>query len=189
MILPLPALLVFATEMERDGVFPNGIPQGFDCLISGVGILPTALSLSKAFQSKKYKNAVQIGIAGAYRSSGLQLAEIVDVKSDCLPEFLPWEPNTFFATGSLPIQKKIKNVKGATVLCCAKTEKMGSARGTIAQVETMEGAAFFGTCCEYGVLAVQIRAISNYAAGQGKAHWKIENALSKLMELFSTLST
>ena len=177
-------LFVFATEMEKDGVFPNGIPQDCDCLISGVGILSTALNLSKAFQSRNYKNAIQIGIAGAYRSSGLELAEIVEVESDCLVEFLPWEPNTFFASSSL-FKEKLKCVKGATVLFCSNTEEMGNTRGKIAQVESMEGAAFFAVCKEYGIQAAQVRAISNYAIGQAKSEWKIEEALGKLRELFN----
>ena len=168
--------------MERDGVFPNGVPQGYDCLVIGVGILSTALNLSKAFQTMNYENAIQIVIAGAYRSSGLELAEVVEVISDCMVEFLPWEPNTFFASGILPF--KLKRVKGATVLHCSSTKEMGSARGNATQVESMEGSAFFAACKKYGVKAVQIRAISNYATGQEKDEWKIEEALCNLKNLF-----
>jgi nucleoside phosphorylase len=176
-------LLVFAIEMEKDGVFPNGIPHGHDYLISGVGILSTALNLSKAFQKKNYKNAIQIGIAGAYRSSGLALGDAVEVDSDCMPEFLPWEPNTFFATMALPFDGKLKHVKGATVLSCTQTEETGNIRGNIAQIETMEGAAFFAVCKKYGVKAAQVRAISNYAAIYKKREWKIKEALNKLKEV------
>jgi nucleoside phosphorylase len=178
-------LLVFATEMEKDGVFPNGMPQKCDCLITGVGILSAAISLSKAFQKRRYKNAIQIGIAGAYSSSGLQLGDIVEVKSDCLVEFLPWEPNIFFASGTLPNAKKSKTamlVKGATVFSCSDTQEMENARGCLAQVETMEGAAFFAVCKEYKVEAAQIRAISNYATKYEKKEWKTEEALQKLKD-------
>jgi len=177
-------LLVFATEMEKNGVFPNGIPQKCDCLVTGVGILSAALSLSKAFQKQNYKTAIQIGIAGAYKSSGLSLGDIVEVKSDCLIEFLPWEPNTFFASGTLPggDESKITLVKGATVFSCSETTEMEEARGDLAQVETMEGAAFFAACKEYNVESAQIRAISNYATKCEKAEWKIEEALAKLKE-------
>jgi nucleoside phosphorylase len=176
-------LLVFATKMERDGVFPDGIPNGYDCVISEVGILATALNLSFFFQEKKYKKAIQIGIAGAYRSSELNICDVVEVESDCMVEFLPWEPSTFFASGVLPY--KLKRVKGATVLNCAKTEETGNARGSLAQIETMEGAAFFATCKEYGVQSAQIRAISNYAALHEKSEWKIEEALLELKHLIN----
>jgi nucleoside phosphorylase len=182
------SLIVFATEMERDGVFPNGILQGYDCLISGMGILSTALNLSKAFQKKSYKNAIQIGIAGAYRSSSLALGDVVEVDSDCMPEFLPWEPNTFFATGTLPFEAKLKRVKGATVLSCAQTEETGNIRGSIAQIESMEGAAFFAVCKEYEVQASQLRAISNYAAFCEKSEWRIEKALNNLRETVMPLA-
>jgi nucleoside phosphorylase len=178
----MPNLIVFATEMERDGVFPNGVPQGYDCIISGMGILSTALSLSNIFQKKKYGNAIQMGIAGAYRSSGIALGDVVEVESDCMVEFLPWEPNTFFATGTLPLKEKLKRVKGATVLSCAKTEEMGNIRSGFAQIESMEGAAFFAVCKEYGIQATQVRAISNYAALCEKSEWEIEKALNKLRE-------
>jgi len=179
-------LLVFATEMERDGVFPNGIPQGYDCLISGVGILATALHLSKAFQKHSYENTIQIGIAGAYHSSGLSIADTVVVASECMPEFLPWEQNTFFGFGALPFKENLKRVKGATVLSCAKTEEAEEIRGEIAQVETMEGVAFFAACKEYSVPGIQVRAISNYAAAQ-KHEWEIEKALQRLKELFAVM--
>jgi len=178
-------LLVFATEMEKNGVFPNGIPQKYDCLVTGVGILSAAFSLSKAFQKQEYKSAIQIGIAGAYVSSELQLGDIVEVKSDCLVEFLPWEPNTFFASGTLPSQNNsnlAKPVKGATVLSCSDTKEMEAARGDLAQIETMEGAAFFAACKEYNVEATQIRAISNFATKYEKKEWKTEEALEKLKE-------
>ncbi|MDR2555910.1 MAG: hypothetical protein LBC64_10855 [Fibromonadaceae bacterium] len=183
----MPNLIVFATEMERDGVFPEGIPQGCDCLITGVGILSTALNLSIAFQKKKYENAIQIGIAGAYRSSGLNIGDVVEVQSDCVVEFLPWEPNTFLATGALPFKEELRRVKGTTVLSCAKTEEVGDARGLIAQIESMEGAAFFAVCKEYGVKATQVRAISNYAALCEKSEWKIEEALNKLREIIRSI--
>ncbi|MCL1956241.1 MAG: hypothetical protein FWF63_02865 [Fibromonadales bacterium] len=178
-------LLVFATEMERDGVFPNGIPQEYECLITGVGILSAAFSLSKAFQRQAYKTAIQIGIAGAYTSSDLQLGDVVEVRSDCLVEFLPWEPNTFFASGTLPNSnnfKTLKIVKGLTVLNCSSTKEIEAARGDLAQVETMEGAAFFAACKEYNVEGVQIRAISNFATKFEKKEWKTEAALEKLRE-------
>ncbi|MDR3000089.1 MAG: hypothetical protein LBU89_02395 [Fibromonadaceae bacterium] len=181
-------LLVFATEMEKNGVFPDGIPQGCDCLITGMGILNTALSLSKAFQNKKYENAIQIGIAGAYRSSGLNICDVVEVESDCLIEFLPWEPNTFFASKASPFKGKLKSVKGATVSSCTKTEEAGELRGKIAQIESMEGAAFFATCKEYGVQATQIRAISNHAALYDKSSWNIEGALTSLQHIKEEIS-
>ena len=166
-------LLVFATELEKNGVFPNGIPSNYDCIITGIGILSTAINLSKAFQNKNYGAAIQMGIAGAYRSSGLNICDVVEVKSDCLIDFIPWEPNTFFSHNK-------KGVCAATVLNCTKTEEEGEKRGKIAQIESMEGAAFFAVCNEFGVKATQIRAISNYAALYDKAQWKIEESLEQL---------
>jgi nucleoside phosphorylase len=183
-------LLVFATEMEKNGVFPNGIPQKYDHLVTGVGILSAAISLSKAFQKRRYESAIQIGIAGAYNSSGLQLGDIVEVKSDCLIEFLPWEPNTFFASGMLPSGNNSETTilaKGATVFSCSNTEEMEKARGSLAQVESMEGAAFFAACKEYNVEAMQIRAISNYPTKNKKNEWKTEEALLKLKNFFSPI--
>jgi len=68
-------------------------------------------------------------------------------------------------------------------MSCAKTEEAGEARGNVAQIETMEGAAFFAVCKEYGVKATQVRAISNYAALCEKSEWKIDEALNKLREI------
>jgi len=171
--------------MERDGVFPNGIPKNCNCLITGVGILSSAINLSKIFQEKPYEHAIQIGIAGAYRSSRLNIGDIVEVETDFMPEFSPWEPNVFSATGSFGLER----VKGASVLNCTKTEETGKERGNFAQIETMEGAAFFAVCKEYGVQAVQVRAISNYAGLYNKNEWKIKEALSKLKDFFSNFTS
>ncbi|GHV12174.1 hypothetical protein AGMMS49938_04200 [Fibrobacterales bacterium] len=178
-------LFVFATELEQSGVFPNGVPAGYDCVITGVGIIATALTLSKKFSgNKEIDFAIQIGIAGAYSNSNLKIGEVVNVKSDLLLEFKPWEPNEFFASADLPFKNDLQPVKSATVLHCTDTDEIGLQRGTEAQIETMEGAAFFATCREYGVPSVQIRAVSNIAAKYNKDDWCIESALAALSELF-----
>jgi nucleoside phosphorylase len=64
---------------------------------------------------------------------------------------------------------------------------MEKARGSLAQVESMEGAAFFAACKEYKVESVQIRAISNYASKYEKKEWKTEEALLRLKDFFSPI--
>jgi futalosine hydrolase len=51
-----------------------------------------------------------------------------------------------------------------------------------AEVETMEGAAFFYACRMMDVPCIQLRAISNYVERRNKAAWKLGLAINQLAE-------
>jgi adenosylhomocysteine nucleosidase/futalosine hydrolase len=56
-----------------------------------------------------------------------------------------------------------------------------------AQVENMEGAAFFALAKECGFRAVQIRAISN-RVGESFENWHLDEALGALAKVLQTLT-
>ena len=78
--------------------------------------------------------------------------------------------------------KNMKQVKGLTV------QKVNGFTESIeavlkkyqADVETMEGAAFFQACLTEGVNFAQIRAISNYVEPRNRANWLIQEAILNL---------
>ncbi|MBC6994681.1 futalosine hydrolase [Neolewinella lacunae] len=49
-----------------------------------------------------------------------------------------------------------------------------------AQVESMEGAAFFYACLSAGLEPVQLRAISNYVEARNRANWRMGEAIGAL---------
>jgi futalosine hydrolase len=49
-----------------------------------------------------------------------------------------------------------------------------------ADLESMEGAAFFYACLAEGVPFIEIRSVSNYVAERDKSYWNIPLAIQKL---------
>jgi futalosine hydrolase len=59
-----------------------------------------------------------------------------------------------------------------------------------ADIETMEGAAFFYSCLQLKIPFLQIRAISNFVEPRDKSKWNIPLALENLStEIFDFLNT
>ena len=56
-----------------------------------------------------------------------------------------------------------------------------------AQVESMEGAAFFYASLQYGTAALQIRSISNYVEKRDRENWKLKEAITHLNEVLQEM--
>jgi hypothetical protein len=181
-------LFVFATEMEKEGILGSiALPPTDDLLVTGVGIIPTTLNLTKWLYNKKiiehinYDELWDLGIAGAYPGSGLQIGDVVNVASDFCIEETPVGANhirPFF--DHIPDVPGIPSVSAATVLHCADTHEMATERGKHAKIETMEGAAFFAVAQDFGVPAHQVRSVSNVAGVRDKKEWNTPLALQNL---------
>lgn len=195
-------LLVFATERERAGVLPHGAPVGCEVLVTGVGPVATATMLARTLALRSYEFVLHLGIAGAYPGRGLALGDLVRVDRDCLLEFgtedadasfCPWDrpelggERCYTATPVANAQLRfiqaladLPGVLGATVLTCTGTEATGRYRGKLAQIESMEGAAFFAAAQSAGVASYAVRAVSNMASTRDFAAWRIPEALDAL---------
>lgn len=201
-------LLVFATALERDAVVPESLPAGWKTLVCGVGMVETAVNLSRYLARHSPALVLQLGIAGAYPDSGLQVGDLVRVPQDSLVElgceladgnWRAWDrpdlggqrvyreasphavSSWFAALSALPV------ASGATVNSCTGTRATALLRSSGAQVESMEGAAFFAACQEAGVAGFQIRAISNVASDRDETAWRIPAALTRLREWLQSL--
>jgi len=201
-------LVVFATALERDGVFPHGVPQDCDVLVSGVGMVATAVAVSRQLALRSYAAVLQLGIAGAYPDSGLALGTLVRVERDCLVElgveeangaFTPWERPELggercYTAAAIAVAPEflraalavLPGVSGATVLRCTGTPETARARALTAQIESMEGAACLAAAAAAGVPALQVRAISNWASTRDFHSWKIPAALAALQTWVET---
>jgi len=61
------------------------------------------------------------------------------------------------------------------------------ARFPEAQVESMEGAAFFYACLQKGIEPLQLRAISNYVVPRNRESWRMQEAIVALNEQLQEL--
>jgi len=172
-------------------------------LITGIGIAFTVYSLTKEIQNKDYNLIINIGIAGSFNKK-INISEVVLVKEEQFADLGIENKDKFqtlfdidfvsanvtpFTKGVLlckhVVNKVVANilkVKAITVNTVSgnkiSIEKLNKKFN--ADIETMEGAAFFYVCLMEKVKFIQIRAISNYVEERNKENWNIPLAVSNL---------
>jgi len=183
-------------------------------IVTGIGTTATAYHTLKALSDPTeapYDLAINVGIAGSFHDF-LPIGSVVRVASDyfgdcgiqtasgfqSLFDTRLIDADTFpFSSGKLtptPLPPKQESaiaflpaVEGVTV---QHLVEMGfAALHAHAQVETMEGAAFFYVCMNEGIPCIALRAVSNMAGERDKKKWDIPLALTALRKaIFSFLS-
>ncbi len=193
-------------EQEKDCSF---FSEKVRVLITGVGMVATAYSLTKHVALHRYNLVINVGIAGAF-DRNIALGTVVQIGNDCFAELGAEDGDTFldifsmgfiradefpFSNGKLiptytyndlPIATAItvNKVHGATNSIKAVEQRLHP------QVESMEGAAAFYVCLQEKIACAQIRAVSNYVERRNKEAWDIplaiKNLNEKLIEIVTT---
>lgn len=174
-----------------------------EVLFTGVGLTATAYALGHRFGAGQLPSlAIQAGVGGAIDRS-IPLTAVVRVGSERfgdlgaedqngrhlslseigLPPGPPFNQHGVLeqppGLASLPFREaagiSVNQVTGSTD-SIAKLIK----RFPEAQVESMEGAAFFYACLQNGVEPLQLRAISNYVEPRNRDNWKMKEAIGAL---------
>lgn len=185
-----------------------------DVLITGAGMVATTYHLSRRLLMEQYDLAINVGICGSFSKS--LLGKIVNVKQDCFGDFGAEDHEEFLDVFQLEFMKAddfpFKNgwlytdamveigllntlplVKGITVnKSSGNNENINRLKSKFnADIESMEGAAFFYCCKMNNVPCLQLRSVSNYIEKRNKNNWQIEQALKGLMvtmqELLKTI--
>jgi futalosine hydrolase len=173
-------------------------------LLTGVGSVATAFSLGQYLAQRKPQLALQVGIAGSYRRDWPLGQTVVQVSSEQWGDLGAeqadgsfqdvfqlglQDPNAFpYINGKLYSPSAdfsfLPTAQGLTVQTCSGTERTIAqrlAQYPQAEVESMEGAAFFYACLQQqGLGFVQIRALSNYVEPRNRAAWQIPQAIEHL---------
>lgn len=166
-------------------------------LITGIGMVNTAFMMGK-FIDNQYELILNVGVCGAFNKT-LNLGDLVNITTDVLSELGAEDGNDFLTYDQLNLAGEyifkdssnqhhynaintLKQVKGITVNTIhgnensiAKAEKLFKA-----DVESMEGAAFFSSCDDFNGDYFQIRAISNYVEKRDKSKWQMPLAITNL---------
>ncbi len=197
----MPAFLeidkLYTTDSER---FKVGFHQ------AGVGLLSTAVSLTRLVFEEKPDLIVQVGIAGCFDAS-VSLGEVVAISDETVgdmgvqengkwkdifdlklekPGYPPYEkkklPNHFLEKFNL---LKLKEVSAVTVneITTGKERILQLVKKYDPVIESMEGAALHYVCREMNIPFIQIRAISNYIGERDKEQWKIKGAIVNLTDV------
>lgn len=176
-------LIVSATAQEVQTDYPH--------LVTGVGMVATAIAVSKALSEKHYDLVVNAGIAGSFNRS-IPLGSVVEVVKDQLSEMGAQDGSQFLSPTEIglevitavemPAQTNLPTVSGITVNTVHGDDKAISqiVHRLNPQVESMEGAACMLACQHAGVPCVQLRTISNYVEKRNKAAWDIPLAIQNL---------
>lgn len=200
-------LIVSATEKE---IFPtlnkiksfNHDDLGVDILVTGIGAVFTTYLLTRKLSEKEYDLVINAGIAGSFNLD-LNIGDTVYVQSDQFAdlgfedkdEFYTVFEKGFIDKDQFPFKNallenpyefdfNLKKVSAITVNTTHGNKKnIDLFKGKFnADIETMEGAAFFYVCLNEGVKFFQIRTISNYVEERNEAKWNIPLAIKNLNE-------
>lgn len=207
-----PVMNILDKIIEKHSFLRKGRFSGHEIsvLVTGIGMTNTAMLLSPVLAQNKYDIAIQAGIAGSY-SKQYNLGSVVEIiqenyadlgaegNEDMLldlqalgfPSFTDTHKNPYFNAFQNPdcsefdIPKTISN----TVNLCSGTNATIQKRlkHFPADMENMEGAAFFQTCMLYQQRFYAFRAVSNHVEPRNISQWNIPLAVKKLSDFIEYL--
>lgn len=182
-----------------------------DVLITGVGMVPTAVFTSIVLGKYKYDAVFNVGICGSFNYA-IPLGTVLNITSDCLPETGAEDGEHFlslidlklldqdefpFSGGKLindsvfdsKLINSLHTVTGVTVNTVhgnANNIEAFLKRGHV-DVESMEGAAFMFSCKLHKKRHIQIRSVSNYIEDRDVSKWDIQLAIQKVNQFILDL--
>lgn len=174
-----------------------------DFLITGVGLLPAAYSLTKYLSSNKPHLVVQAGVGGSLDQS-LGLGATFAILSDCIGDSgvdeggsfkslfdltltdanrSPWSDGKLVNPAFLLLaQTSLPLAEGITVNEISTNQKriLYYKEKWHAQIESLEGAALHYIALQEKTPFLQIRSVSNHIGERDKAKWKLQEAITNL---------
>jgi futalosine hydrolase len=201
-IAPLKKYLEEHFSLHESGFYQKEELQVFT-LVAGVGMVATAFHLGRLLGAVEPTLVINVGIAGAI-DPDLKIGEVVHVTAEQFGDLGVEEANGNFLdmfdlglidghqppfiNGLLynPEAEKfdfLKKVKGITVQKVhgeAKSIEQMRQKYPNAQIESMEGAAFFYACLYSKVNFLQIRSISNFVEPRNRENWNLPLAIENL---------
>ena len=202
-VVPLVSVVTDAVEHDQ-GVSGSLGAHDVDILLTGVGMVATAVWCTRALATGRHDLALNFGVCGSFVAA-LSPPAVVHVTSDMFPElgaedgprFLPLqdlgllEPDRFPLSGGrlvnsapppLPALAELPAASGITVNTVHGEDASIAAVMTrcAPDVESMEGAAFMYACLVAGVPFAQVRAVSNRVERRNRAAWDMAGAVKQL---------
>ena len=170
--------------------------EGKKVVVTGITKTCAALATFAVLSSQDFDEAYLLGIAGAYRGSGINIGEIVSVKFDFFVDealFLN-EKITFLSELGFSFCEENRvcfNTLGNIKIVNSNTVSLLSSDDTLAKlyfgktgasIENMEGAAFGFVAQKFGIDFFQVRGISNYCGKRDNQMWDTKKAFNSLKE-------
>jgi futalosine hydrolase len=163
--------------------------SNFPILITGAGMVNTAINLTKELNENNYDLVINMGVSGSF-SDEIKIGDVVEVIEDCFSE-IGFEYGESFSEFSNFDIKTIYKVEGRTSLRKVKGITVNTVHGNEdsihniierlhPDIESMEGAAVFKVCEEIKVPCIQIRSVSNKIERRNKENWDLDLSISNL---------
>ena len=186
-------LVIAATAMELSAVQSRlRHAEGVDFFVTGVGMVATACALSGVLAQRRYDVVAEVGIAGTF-TPRLALGQVALVERERIEEYgaedaagrvalFPGGEAICPFVNDFPALQSCPKASGLTVNLLTENPARVATRKALynADIETMEGAAFFFVCLRRRLKFVQLRGISNVVGVRDKAQWKTAEALENL---------
>ena len=175
-----------------------------DVLITGVGMVATAMWCATALSARDYALALNLGLCGTF-DRAVALGTVVHVTSDRFSELGAEDGDRFltihdlgllgpdeppFRNGAIvnvsppvnPSLQRLATVSGVTVNTVHGNDATIAAvvQRFQPQVESMEGAAFMYACARRAVPYAQVRAVSNVVERRNRGAWQMGAAVRAL---------
>jgi nucleoside phosphorylase len=171
-------VILFPTAKEASFFRNTG---GIPVHICGVGMAECATTTARVIATERPDLVILAGIAGTY-TAALSIGETVAVGSEVVAdmgrrsggEFTPLFQKTYTAS---VVPAGYRAVPSNTVNCAGALVEQPAG----AEIENMEGAAFFAVCAEFCVGAMEIRTVSN-RVGEPIAGENLQLSITRLAE-------
>ena len=202
-VLPLVAYLRKNFKSKEDQRFFSKVLD-LHLMITGVGTVATTFALATRLAQERFDWAINLGIAGAFDKT-VPLGKVFQVVRDRLvdvgveeadgrfvdvfelgltePNEAPYQEGWLHASGT-----QFDFLPQATALTANKVHGQADSIAAIrakypADLESMEGAAFFYCCQQQLLPCLQIRSVSNHVEPRNKDNWEISLAIERLNEV------
>ena len=180
------------------------LKHSIDLLVTGVGMTHTAYHLGRQLNRQAYDLVMNVGIAGAY-SNKIRIGSVYQVSAEVFgllgvedeenylslfdlglqdPDAFPYE-GRWLLNKKPPVSsvlRELPSARGVTVnLIYTHSDTIEILKQMYkAELESMEGAAFFYACLAEGVPFIEIRSVSNYIEDRDVSKWNIPLAVHNL---------
>ncbi|MEN8198511.1 MAG: futalosine hydrolase [Thermodesulfobacteriota bacterium] len=200
-------LSVCATELELQPLLAHTSPggEGWQSLVTGVGLVETTLQLSRFLEqcSGPIAGVLNFGVGGAYIRDGFTEAAVLDIclaerelfgdLGICHPDHIEPLPQSLLPHTSFSLDETLLGRaesalrrnglsprRGNFVTVCGVSGSTGRGEMLGRQYdglcENMEGAAVARVCNAYDLPLVEVRAISNLVEDRDLSRWRLDEA-------------
>ncbi len=199
-------LIIAATKLEIQPALAKLDNSDTSFFVTGIGMLATAVSLTKLLLQQQPDLVIQAGIAGSFNKQ-IDLGSVIVIKEEILGDLGVEEAGIWtdifdlnlISANDFPFtQKQIPNpylpklntLKFDEVISITVNE-ISTNQQRIQQLitkynpttESMEGAALHYVCTDLQVPFIQIRSISNYVGERDKTKWQVTKAIDNLNQI------